>query len=79
VEILKDYRVIIMIFQYFACFGTELAVSNQLAGHFRVYFQLKAGDSAVLAASFGMRNRFARPQGGMLSDCLFAKIKFSLQ
>jgi nitrate/nitrite transporter NarK len=29
----EDYRFIIMIFQYFACFGTELTVSNQLAGH----------------------------------------------
>jgi NNP family nitrate/nitrite transporter-like MFS transporter len=77
VEVLKDYRVVVMIFQYSACFGTELAMNNQLAVHFRVYFQMKAVDAAALAASFGMMNLFARSLGGMLSDCLYAKIGFS--
>ena len=31
VEVVKDVRVVVMIFQYSACFGTELAMNNQLA------------------------------------------------
>jgi hypothetical protein len=27
-EVLKDYRVVILIFQYSACFGTELATKR---------------------------------------------------
>jgi nitrate/nitrite transporter NarK len=76
VEVLKDPRVVIMIFQYGACFGTELAMNNQLATHFRTYFQMKAGDSAVLAASFGGMNLFARSLGGITSDFLFTKFGF---
>ena len=34
-EVLKDFRVVVMIFQYSACFGCELAMNNQLATHFR--------------------------------------------
>ena len=30
VEVLKDVRVVVMIMQYSACFGTELAMNNQL-------------------------------------------------
>merc|ERR1712206_25529 len=37
-DVLKDIRVVIMIFQYGACFGTELAMNAQLATHFRSYF-----------------------------------------
>jgi len=76
VEVLKDPRVIVMIFQYSACFGTELAMNNQLATHFRSYFQMKASDAAFLAGSFGGMNLFARSLGGILSDFLFAKIGF---
>merc|ERR1719436_2124765 len=76
VEVMKDPRVVVMIFQYSACFGTELAMNNQLATHFRTYFQMKASTAAALAASFGMMNLFARSLGGMLSDYLFAKIGF---
>lgn len=42
----QDKRVLVMIFQYSACFGTELAMNNQLATHFRTYFQLKVGGVA---------------------------------
>eukprot|EP00969_Alexandrium_andersonii_P248232 10969794-Alexandrium_andersonii.AAC.1 len=35
VTCLSDYRVVAMIFQYSACFGTELAMTVQLATHFR--------------------------------------------
>merc|ERR1719394_2187200 len=76
VEVLKDPRVVVMIFQYSACFGTELAMNNQLATHFRTYFQMKAGNAASLAASFGGMNLFARSLGGMLSDYLFQKVGF---
>mmetsp|Transcript_45889 Transcript_45889/g.142021 ORF Transcript_45889/g.142021 Transcript_45889/m.142021 type:complete len:545 (+) Transcript_45889:102-1736(+) len=76
VEVLKDVRVVVMIFQYSACFGTELAMNNQLATHFRTYFQLKASSASALAASFGGMNLFARSLGGITSDLLFAKFGF---
>merc|ERR1712048_1068625 len=56
VEALKDIRVVIMIFQYSACFGTELAMNNQLATHFRTYFQMNATSAGLLASSFGGMN-----------------------
>merc|ERR1711963_809790 len=77
VECLKDFRVVVMIFQYSACFGTELAMNNQLATHFRTYFQMKATDAGLLASSFGGMNLFARSLGGISSDFLFAKFGFS--
>jgi NNP family nitrate/nitrite transporter-like MFS transporter len=73
---LKDVRVVVMIFQYSACFGTELALNAQLATHFRVYFQMDSGAAAVLAGCFGLMNLFARSLGGVLSDLLFAKFAF---
>merc|ERR1711976_1000102 len=76
VEVLKDPRVVVMIFQYSACFGTELAMNNQLATHFRTYFQMKATDAGLLASSFGGMNLFARSLGGISSDLLFAKFGF---
>merc|ERR1719277_2845110 len=76
VEVLKDPRVVVMIFQYSACFGTELAMNNQLATHFRTYFQMKASDASALAACFGGMNLFARSLGGITSDILFAKFGF---
>merc|ERR1719343_1404231 len=76
VEVLKDFRVVVMIFQYSACFGTELAMNNQLATHFRTYFQMKSGDAASLASAFGSMNLFARSLGGILSDTLFARFGF---
>ena len=63
-----------MIIQYGACFGTELAMNNQLATHFRVYFQMPAGQAAALAGCFGLMNLFARSLGGIFSDALFAEI-----
>merc|ERR1711963_1059100 len=77
VECLKDIRVVVMIFQYSACFGTELAMNNQLATHFRTYFQMKATDAGLLASSFGGMNLFARSLGGISSDLLFAKFGFT--
>merc|ERR1719393_1051001 len=73
---LKDIKVIVMIIQYGACFGIELAMNNQLATHFRVYFQMPAGEAALLAGSFGMMNLFARSLGGIMSDMTFAKHGF---
>merc|ERR1712178_251332 len=76
VECLKDYRVVVMIFQYSACFGTELAMNAQLATHFRVYFEMERGAASALAGSFGLMNLFARSLGGVFSDFLFAKFGF---
>jgi len=76
VECLKDPRIDIMILQYGACFGTELAMNAQLATHFRVYFQMEAGGASALAGSFGLMNLFARSLGGIFSDILNAKFGF---
>jgi len=76
VECLKDFRVVVMIFQYSACFGTELAMNARLATHFRTYFEMKSGQAAVLAGCFGLMNLFARSMGGVLSDTLYKKMGF---
>jgi len=76
VEVVKDIRVVVMIFQYSACFGTELAMNAKLATHFRTYFQMNSGDAAILAGCFGLMNLFARSLGGVLSDVMFARFKF---
>ena len=76
VEVLKDVRVLVMIFQYSACFGTELAMNNQLATHFRTYFQMGAADASSLAGAFGLMNLFARSLGGITSDILFKYFGF---
>merc|ERR1719352_138602 len=73
---LKDWRVVLMVIQYGACFGTELAMNAQLATHFRVYFQMEAGAASVLAGCFGLMNLFARSLGGIFSDFLFARSGF---
>jgi NNP family nitrate/nitrite transporter-like MFS transporter len=75
-DCLKDPRVVIMVAQYGACFGTELAMNNQLATHFRVYFQMPAGEASLLAGCFGLMNLFARSLGGISSDTMFAKFGF---
>merc|ERR1712048_1140038 len=77
VECLKDFRVVVMIFQYSACFGTELAMNNQLATHFRTYFQMKATNAGALASAFGGMNLFARSLGGIGSDLMFSKLGFT--
>jgi len=76
VEALRDIRIVVMIFQYSACFGTELAMNNQLATHFRTYFQMKASEASALAGSFGLMNLFARTLGGVASDMAFARYGF---
>ena len=40
VEVLKDVRVVVMIMQYSACFGTELAMNNQLVSGIQDYYTL---------------------------------------
>ena len=65
-----------MIIQYGACFGTELAMNNQLATHFRVYFQMPGGQASALAGCFGLMNLFARSLGGIFSDVMFARYAF---
>ena len=73
---LADAKVCVMIIQYGACFGTELAMNNQLATHFRVYFQMPGGQASALAGCFGLMNLFARSLGGISSDIMFAKFAF---
>jgi len=67
-ECLKDYRVVLMIFQYSACFGCELVMNNKLALHFADYFEVDMVYAGVLAMSFGAMNLFARSLGGIASD-----------
>jgi len=76
VEVCSDFRVLVMIMQYSACFGTELAMNNQLATHFRTYFQMDAADASALAGAFGLMNLFARSLGGITSDILFKYMGF---
>jgi NNP family nitrate/nitrite transporter-like MFS transporter len=73
---LKDLKVVVMVVQYGACFGIELAMNNQLATHFRVYFQMDAGRSAALASSFGLMNLFGRCLGGVSSDLMYSRFGF---
>merc|ERR1711881_700496 len=73
---LSDAKVVVMIIQYGACFGTELAMNDQLATHFRVYFQMPGGQASALAGCFGLMNLFARSLGGISSDIMFASFGF---
>merc|ERR1712230_322736 len=73
---LADAKVCVMIIQYGACFGTELAMNNQLATHFRVYFQMPGGQASALAGCFGLMNLFARSLGGISSDIMYARFAF---
>ena len=52
VEVLKDVRVLVMIFQYSACFGTELAMNNQLATHFRTLLPNGCSRRFIIGRSF---------------------------
>jgi len=65
---LKDYRVVLMMYQYSACFGCELVMNNTLATHFSDYFGVDLVAAGALAMSFGGMNLFARSLGGILSD-----------
>ena len=51
-------------------------MNNQLATHFRTYFQMAAADASALAGSFGLMNLFARSLGGITSDLLFKRFGF---
>ena len=51
-------------------------MNNQLATHFRTYFQLPAADASALAGAFGLMNLFARSLGGISSDLLFKYVGF---
>jgi NNP family nitrate/nitrite transporter-like MFS transporter len=73
-ECLKDYRVVLMIFQYSACFGCELVFNNKLALHFSDFFGIELVYAGILATSFGAMNLFARSLGGIASDWASARI-----
>jgi len=72
---LADYRVVLMIFQYSACFGCELVMNNSLATHFEDYFGVDNVAAGLLAMAFGGMNLFARSLGGIMSDWMNAKWK----
>ncbi|CAK0839839.1 unnamed protein product [Prorocentrum cordatum] len=86
VQCLKDPRVPIMIMQYGACFGTELAMNNRLALHFKDYdwsdgVVLSVSAAGLAASAFGLMNLFARSWGGgggggIFSDFMFARMGF---
>jgi NNP family nitrate/nitrite transporter-like MFS transporter len=73
---LKNFKVIVMMIQYAACFGTEVTMNNLLPTYLRVYFEMSAGTAAFLAGMFGAMNIFARSLGGILSDEMFARFGF---
>ncbi|CAE7898412.1 NRT2.2, partial [Symbiodinium necroappetens] len=50
-------------------------MNNQLATHFRTYFQMDAGDASALAGAFGLMNLFARSLG-ISSDICFKYFGF---
>jgi len=74
---LKDYRVMLMIWQYGACFGCELVMNTVLALHFSDNFDVAPAAAGAMAMTFGGMNLFARSLGGILSDGLNAK--FAMQ
>lgn len=67
-QALTDIRVVLMIFQYSASFGTELVMNNFLATHFNDYFEVSLVAAGALALGFGGMNFFARSVGGIVSD-----------
>ncbi|KAJ1628190.1 major facilitator superfamily domain-containing protein [Pavlovales sp. CCMP2436] len=70
----KDPRVWLLCFIYGGCFGTEVAMNQQLAPYFYGYFGLSITSAGWAAAGFGLMNIFARSLGGVISD--FANAKF---
>merc|ERR1719321_657834 len=70
---MMDYRVVLMIFQYSACFGCELVMNNKLAMHFADFFGVDLVYAGILATSFGAMNLFARSLGGIASDWASAR------
>ena len=68
VKDLMDYRVLLMCFQYSACFGCELVMNNTLATHFHDYFGVDLVAAGAFATCFGGMNLFARSLGGIFSD-----------
>jgi len=73
-ECMMDYRVVLMIFQYSACFGCELVMNNKLAMHFADFFGVDLVYAGILATSFGAMNLFARSLGGIASDWASARL-----
>jgi len=68
IECLSDYRIVLMIVHYAACFGTEITMYNQLPLYFFDHFGLSLSQASGAAAAFGLINTFARTLGGLLSD-----------
>jgi len=64
----RDYRIVLMFFQYGACLGCELVMNNVLAMHFFDYFGVGLVQAGALAASFGLMSVFARSLGMIVSN-----------
>lgn len=71
-NVLKDYRVVLLIFQYGATFGQELVFNAILVSHFYDFFGVDLMTAGVIALCFGGMNLFARSIGGVTSDGLNA-------
>jgi hypothetical protein len=72
-----DYRVVLMTFQYSACFGGELVMNNVPSSHFHDYFGVGLSAAGALAMVFGAMNLFARSVGGIASD--WANVRWEMQ
>ncbi|KAJ1621800.1 major facilitator superfamily domain-containing protein, partial [Pavlovales sp. CCMP2436] len=70
----KDPRVWALCFIYGGCFGTEVAMNQQLAPYFFGYFGLSVTNAGWAAAGFGLMNLFARSLGGLISDYMSSRL-----
>ena len=70
----RDPRVWLLCFIYGGCFGTEVAMNQQLAPYFYGYFGLSVTNAGWAAAGFGLMNIFARSLGGLISDFMNTKL-----
>lgn len=87
-----NHNILILVIQYGACFGVELAVNNIIALYF--YDDFKHADciptkdnnecrvldqttAGLIASLFGLMNLFARATGGFFSDFFLVRFGFS--
>ena len=65
---LTDLNIMILVFQYSACFGAELVMNWELATHFKDNFGLGLKQAGAITSFFGGMNLVARSLGGYVSD-----------
>jgi MFS transporter, NNP family, nitrate/nitrite transporter len=64
----------VLIIQYGACFGVDIAMNNAVALYFTEEFGQSTESAAALASIFGWLNLFARGLGGVMSDWSHARM-----